>query len=1047
MAHSEPPPPDSTTTEPVDLTSSSPYSLHQAVNARRAEYVRPHRIRVKVGTWNVAACPGTDKDLAGWFVDGKGVDTALASLNIAHNPAVESDGSGDASNGIHLIGGEKIGLYVLGLQEIIDLNTASHYVRGVYASDNGPMEKWKTALESALPKGYTHVASEQLSGILLLLYASPEVASTISNVSTVSVGTGLLGYLGNKGAVATRIILGETTRMAFVNCHLASGSEPGNIERRIWDAGQILSRTQFQPVTFAGVSQDEGERIGDEDFAFWFGDLNFRLDGLPGDDIRRLLMLHTRGEYDLSKRGLPREDSLEGEAVVVKSSSSSYSETTDEDSATTHSTERSSTDDDDSVSLPDPDEFLPDPHDDPASLQATLDSLLPHDQLKRVMKERKAFHEGWREGPITFLPSYKYDVGTVGLFDSSEKRRAPSWCDRILYRTRKDKEEYEKKIREEEEVRKKDEEMKARGIDHAGDDDEVLFDYDPDADSNEQSQGSAGLDYDEYDDGDGGNGEEVMTKEGFLDRIKLDIYTSHQRVISSDHKPIISVFTLDYDAVVPELKAKIHAEVARELDRAENEGRPAITVVVDSRDAHQFQQANGHSESSDNAVDFRPVRFLKKEITTLTLANTGRVPATFSFVEKPTTEEPDMSVLPQWLKTSFIRDDATEDETEAVDLGKEVTLEPGETVKAFLEVLVDEIPHARMLNDGQASLEDVLVLRVTDGRDHFIPVRATWSPTCIGRSIDELIRVPNGGIRKFAKALSEKKGRMGSIPYDLDVHNAAPKELFKLTEVVETLTERALADEQMLEECKIPEHQPGWPFDEAAWKFGDKGSRTSHVVNIVDALDNDKPINDAFDPETRSLERLEAASAALLLFLRGLTDGIITNQLWARIEQASLPSLAHFTTPATAAARLLPDERACEDDRGTILDILSSAPNHNICFVFLVATLAKVMSELAPLSKADMDTLKAAETATGRSSGIGVLGRRSLSFRRSGSVAGTAQALAALERRQAREHRFAEIFGKVVCRAQIPEKDKERKTLEDRQRAIVEMFLQRRGDG
>lgn len=100
------------------------------------------------------------------------------------------------------------------------------------------------------------------------------------------------------------------------------------------------------------------------------------------------------------------------------------------------------------TSLPDPDDFLPrddddddflpDPYEDPTSLQATLDSILPHDQLYRLMRSKRALHEGWREAPIAFLPTYKYDIGTVGLFDSSEKKRAPSWCDRVLYRTRRD---------------------------------------------------------------------------------------------------------------------------------------------------------------------------------------------------------------------------------------------------------------------------------------------------------------------------------------------------------------------------------------------------------------------------------------------------------------------------------------------------------------------------------------------------------------------------------------------------------------------------------
>ena len=1030
MTPSEPIPSDSTTTEPVDLTSTNPHSLHQAIYSRRSEYVRPHRIRVKIGTWNVAACPGTDKDLASWFVDGKGLDVGLGSLDLSHNPAVEADearaASGSDKDAVHLIGGDKIGLYVLGLQEIVDLNTAAQYMAKVYAADNGPMEKWKSALESALPDGYQLVVAEQLTGMLLLMYASPEVAPTISNVSTVTVGTGLLGYLGNKGAVVTRIILGETTRMVFVNCHLASGIEPSYVDRRIWDAGQILSRTQFKPVTFSGVSEDEGEKIGEEDFAFWFGDLNFRLDGLPGDDIRRLLMLHTRGEYDLAKKGLPREDSLEGEAVMVRNSSS-------DDEASDEYPPRSAAKgtDDDSEALPDPDDFLPDPHDDPASLQATLDSLIPHDQLKRLIRERKLFHDGWHEGPITFLPSYKYDVGTVGLFDSSEKRRAPSWCDRILYRTRTDKEQYEKKIEEEKAARKKDEEMKARGMEEASDDDEVLFSYDPDNDGEDQPPDSAGLEYDEYDD-DQNSLERVVTREGFVDNIHLDIYTSHQRVTSSDHKPIISIFTLDYDAVVPDLKAKIHSEVARELDRAENEGRPGITIVADSRDG---SQPHGRRGAAEHLVDFGEIRFLKRETSLLTLANTGGVPATVAFVDKPSTEELAGPGLPPWLTTSFVRPDSVGDDEPAVDLGREVTLEPGETLNAMLEAFVGDIPQVQMLNDGQIGLEEVLVLRVTDGRDHFIPVRSTWSPTCIGRSIEELIRVPAGGIRKFAKSLSEKKGRAGSITYDLDVHTAAPRELFKLTDVIETLIDRALADEQMLEECAIPKGA-GWPFDEGSWKLTDRALRDSHIVDVVAALDDDTPIGDAFSAETSSLERLEVTGEVLVLFLRALTDGVITTPLWNRIEQASLPSVSQ----GGVVPKEPPDD-SFEDDKTAVLDILTTAPNHNIAFVFLTAMLAKIVSELSPLTKSELDAIKTGNVARG----VGVLGRRSLSFRRAGGSP-AADALAALDRRRARERRYAEIFGKVVCRAPVPDRDKEKRILEDKQRAVLELFLRRTGD-
>jgi hypothetical protein len=37
----------------------------------------------------------------------------------------------------------------------------------------------------------------------------------------------------------------------------------------------------------------------------------------------------------------------------------------------------------------------------------------------------------YSESRITFLPTYKYDVGT-DTYDTSEKARIPAWCDRVL---------------------------------------------------------------------------------------------------------------------------------------------------------------------------------------------------------------------------------------------------------------------------------------------------------------------------------------------------------------------------------------------------------------------------------------------------------------------------------------------------------------------------------------------------------------------------------------------------------------------------------------
>lgn len=62
-----------------------------------------------------------------------------------------------------------------------------------------------------------------------------------------------------------------------------------------------------------------------------------------------------------------------------------------------------------------------------------LPKLLERDQL--LLSQRRNHISGVRrlhEAPITFAPTYKYDVGS-DQYDTSEKRRAPAWCDRILY--------------------------------------------------------------------------------------------------------------------------------------------------------------------------------------------------------------------------------------------------------------------------------------------------------------------------------------------------------------------------------------------------------------------------------------------------------------------------------------------------------------------------------------------------------------------------------------------------------------------------------------
>ena len=146
--------------------ASTYQSLSEALNARRIEYTRVHRTRIKIGSWNVGALSGTDKDLAGWFVHGKGIDEDLSLLKEANEEEpggskVESVADQEerrTKSEPTLPKGDNIGLYVLGLQEVIDISSPTEALRPF--SDPSVSAKWKRALLEALPPGYTVVAEQ-----------------------------------------------------------------------------------------------------------------------------------------------------------------------------------------------------------------------------------------------------------------------------------------------------------------------------------------------------------------------------------------------------------------------------------------------------------------------------------------------------------------------------------------------------------------------------------------------------------------------------------------------------------------------------------------------------------------------------------------------------------------------------------------------------------------------------------------------------------------------------------------------------------------------
>ena len=1051
-------------TEPgLSPTISSQLSLASRINERRAEYTRPHSVRIRVGSWNVAAFKGTELDLAGWFVRGKGVSESLSGLSLSDEDQAHREDATEQearwskyrstipkNDAGVLPEGEAVGIYALGLQEVVDISSAAEALRPF--TDPGPANKYKEAVEKELPPGYKLVAERQLIGLLLLVWVSPIILPQISWVSTTSVGTGLMGYMGNKGAVTARLVLGGTTRLVFINSHLSAGTGKTEAERRNWDAAQVISRTRYDPITDDAGIQHPGEKIGDEDFAFWFGDLNYRLEGIPPEDVRRLLMLHTRNEYDLgskSEKKIDAEIGVDSDQRSQSSASHHSISTSSILSAISSSTGLSKSSKDDY-------EYEADQREDPASLQTTIDSLLPHDELLQHINARRMFHDGWREGPITFLPTYKYDRGTVGVFDTTEKKRGPSWCDRILYRTRADRLSYADMLREETTARQRDEKLKAEGLDSAAHEEETLFEYDPDNDADD--------DFDDYDNKIGGDVEHVVTKDGAEDTIKLEYYITHQRILSSDHKPIDAGFMLRYDGVVPELRSKVQQEVARELDKAENDGRPAVTMVVDGL-------AQDDTPTFDGA-DFDKLRYDEPKYRTVTIANTGRSHASFGFAVRP--QEPPLTA-PRWLTIRFdheadppLNNKSAPQSQDAADWYASVphvySLAPGET--CTVELIAD-IANKDLIHDLNAGehLDDVLVLRVKDGRDQFLAVRGVWQRSTHGHALDKLLRIPEGGVRKLqnqhpegkwkhrlrrlrgsledhasgstdhgSRSVSDSDQSTGRDSEDLEVKWSTPPQIFRLTETIEALIERVLAEWSMIGNAAPSDDgttlppwvtNPGWPFAQSSWVL-DAQTRRDYRVAINEALDTDEPFDTHFDIE-RSLslsQRLEVFAETLLLLLSNMRDGIITPTLWTSL------ATGYFGQPFrrnTKGASQTNDEQ-----RAAILEILSQVPKHSTTFLLLMASLTRMIGETA-------GALHEARTKQATiSQGFGRLIRRM-----------TAEAPETLVSRKATlQKRYAEVFTSVVVHDASSEPAQERGGVlreEDEKRELLEIFL--RTDG
>lgn len=270
------------------------------------DYTYSKTFRIFVGTWNVNGQPPNGINLDQW-------------LSCDKTPP---------------------DIYAIGFQEL-DLSKEAFLF-----NDTPREEEWRQVVVKSLhPDGaYHQVAIVRLVGMMLLVYALDAHKPYIKTVSVDTVGTGIMGKLGNKGGVAVSCSI-HNTSVCFVNAHLAAHCE--EYERRNQDYADICARLSFTKYV-------PPKSFKDHDHIYWLGDLNYRI---------------TEMEVGLAKQHIQ---------------SGNYG------------------------------------------------PVLALDQLGQQRRLERVF-QGFQEAEIKFKPTYKYDPGTDN-WDSSEKGRAPAWCDRVLWK-------------------------------------------------------------------------------------------------------------------------------------------------------------------------------------------------------------------------------------------------------------------------------------------------------------------------------------------------------------------------------------------------------------------------------------------------------------------------------------------------------------------------------------------------------------------------------------------------------------------------------------